>query len=717
MLVVVAGLQYVHLIAARRQTVETARTRAVNLASVLSEYLRGSFEALDTTLIQLAAYGARSGGSTAPASAWEPILAAAHASLHGSGSISVTDATGIIRHSTLPRIVGESRRDNYIFEHLSRTTADDLVVDKPYEGGEKVRQFIIPIGRRLTTRGGRFDGIVAATVLPERYRNFFKSVDVGQRGTIWVFHSAGVVLFREPWSSNSINESAVDNPVLQAALRSNGAGIVTGPLQAEGLPFISAYRSIGRPPVFVAVSLDEEEVLTDWRNQRQSSAIAFALLALALGGIVLIAFRQMDARARVETELGEIQRLEAERLQAANQRLEDALEREQQARRETETASYMKDEFLMTVSHELRTPLNAIYGWVRMLAGEDLSPDQRSRAVAAVERNARAQTRLIEDLLDMSSSITGKLRLEARPTDIEEVVVSAIETLRPAIEAKGIEFESEIDSALKPILADPDRLQQIVWNLLSNAIKFTDEGGRVTLRVTRLRAQVEIAVSDTGIGIAREFLPHVFERFRQGEAGTRRRYGGLGLGLSIVRTLVELHGGIVGVESAGEGHGSTFRVLLPGRTLRAGDASRAAALRIKRQPGARLDGVRVLVVDDEADARELFSSILGAAGAVVATACSSEEALTALTKDGTDVLLSDIGMPNEDGYQLLHRALSDPKIAAHPPIAIAVTAHARAVDRRRALGAGYQRHIAKPVEPSELVALLADLVHPHTLRS
>jgi signal transduction histidine kinase len=287
--------------------------------------------------------------------------------------------------------------------------------------------------------------------------------------------------------------------------------------------------------------------------------------------IVAALFRVVDARERAERELADMQHVEAERLRVANEQLADALEREQKARREVEAASYMKDEFLMTVSHELRTPLTAIYGWARVLGTREMPRDEQARAIAAIERNSYAQTRLIDDLLDVSRAISGKLRLEARPVNVEEVVRAAVETVNPALIAKGLRFEASYEPDLPSIVADPDRLQQIVWNLLSNAIKFTPEGGTITLRVAAGDRAIEIAVTDSGAGIAPDFLPHVFERFRQGETGTRRRYGGLGLGLAIVRHLVELHGGTALAESPGEGLGSTFRIRLPHPGVRSAD--------------------------------------------------------------------------------------------------------------------------------------------------
>jgi signal transduction histidine kinase/CheY-like chemotaxis protein len=454
--------------------------------------------------------------------------------------------------------------------------------------------------------------------------------------------------------------------------------------------------------------LSESEILADWRHLRATSTLAFAALTLTLAAMVSVLFRQMTARSRIEAELGEVQRLEADRLREANERLEEALQREQKARQESETASYLKDEFLMTVSHELRTPLTAIYGWVRMLASDAVRPDQRKRALDAVERNARAQTRLIDDLLDVSRVITGKLKIDARPVNLNDVVDAAVETLRPALDAKAIRLEQRVDAAIGPITADADRLQQVVWNLLSNAIKFTPENGTVSLEVRRRESAIEIAVTDSGLGIAAEFLPYVFDRFRQAESGTRRRYGGLGLGLAIVRHIAELHGGTVAAESRGEGHGSTFRVMLPLRVARPAPAADRVppSAATHEVPAARLDGTRVLVVDDEADARDLFTSILEAAGARVSAAGSAADAIASLVENRADVMLSDIEMPGEDGYELLRQLRADARIDA-APVAVAVTAHARAEDRRRALDAGFAAHLAKPIEPDDLVAAIA----------
>ena len=710
-LVAVAAVQTADLWWRRDRILKAADGRARNLAFVLSEYVRGSFGAADATIRQLVIHGRRVGGPSAPAQAWDPILAAAKATFAG-GSLTVTDADGRILHSTQKLIVGQSRRDNYIFKQLSTIGRDELVVDRPFVAVAEPKRYLLPVGRRLTTDEGAFDGAIVATVVPDAYREFFHTIDVGRNGILWVFHPDGVVIFREPSTTNPINESAASNPVLQAALRTNGSGIISGSLQADGPAFLSAYQNITTPPLVVGVSLSLEDILADWRHQRRVASLAFGALTLTLAGIVLILFRQIDERGKVERELAEVQRLESVRLREANERLEEALEREQRARREVEAASYVKDEFLMTVSHELRTPLTAIYGWVRMLAGEGMSRDQQMRALAAVERNARAQTRLIEDLLDVSRAIGGKLRIEARPINLPDVLRAAVETLGPALDAKAIRFELALDAEVGPVSADPDRLQQVVWNLLSNAIKFTPDGGTVRLRLVRVDSMVEIVVSDTGAGISGEFLPYVFERFRQADAGTRRRYGGMGLGLAIVRHIVELHGGTVKAESDGEGKGATFRVLLPVRPVKSAAPTerRASESTVRTQHGTRLDGIRVLVVDDEPDARELFSSILEAAGATVQNASSAAEAVRILRERRTDVLLSDIEMPGEDGYQLLERVMADDRIGDERLIVIAVTAHARPTDRRRALDAGFHSHLPKPIEPRDLVAVIGSLV-------
>ncbi|HET9252460.1 MAG TPA: PAS domain S-box protein [Candidatus Eisenbacteria bacterium] len=397
------------------------------------------------------------------------------------------------------------------------------------------------------------------------------------------------------------------------------------------------------------------------------------------------------------------------------------LAREQAARARAEEAGRLKDEFLATVSHELRTPLNAILGWAHVLRRAERTErtDPRERhAVEVIERNARAQARVIDDLLDVSRIITGKLRLDVHPLMPATAIESALDSLRPMADAKGIRLHSVLDSHAGPVSGDPARLQQVVWNLVSNGIKFTPKGGRVEVRLERVDSSVEIAVSDTGEGIGPEFLPHVFDRFRQSDASIARRTGGLGLGLAIVRHLVELHGGTVGAESPGPGQGATFMVRLPLRPVRSHAAVSAADSpedrAMIRMPD--LTGFRVLVVDDEADTRDLLREVLEQCGAEVRDASSSEEALEAVKAWTPGVIVSDIGMPGVDGYEFIRCVRAWEREHGLRIPAVALTAYARSEDRIRALLAGYQVHVAKPIEPVEFALIVAGAIQPGDAR-
>jgi PAS domain S-box-containing protein len=395
---------------------------------------------------------------------------------------------------------------------------------------------------------------------------------------------------------------------------------------------------------------------------------------------------------------------------------EELLEREQRARLELEEASRMKDEFLATVSHELRTPLTAMLGWSHLLRTGKLQDKSAMQAVETIERNARSQAQLIEDLLDVSRIITGNLRLDVRAVDPAGLIEGALEAVRPAAEAKGVRLEKRLDTSIHSVTGDPARLQQVIWNLLSNAIKFTPHGGQVSIRLERAESHVQIVVTDTGEGIPQEFLPYVFDRFRQADARTTRRHGGLGLGLAIVRHLVEMHGGTVSAESAGEHLGSTFTVNLPltpiyQRSSRQEPLTQATGgnSSVPLHCPERLDGLKVLAVDDEADTREVLRVAFEQCGAEVTLAASAAEALKLLLETKPDVLISDIGMPEEDGYELIEkvRELTVERGGKIP--AVALTAYARAEDRLRALRSGYQMHVSKPVELAELVAIVARL--------
>jgi PAS domain S-box-containing protein len=401
------------------------------------------------------------------------------------------------------------------------------------------------------------------------------------------------------------------------------------------------------------------------------------------------------------------------------------LESERAARHEAEKANRLKDEFLATLSHELRTPLNAIVGWATILRTKPGDLDLAQRAVSVIERNARSQKQLIEDILDVSRVVTGKLRLVLGPVDVCGVIDGALESVRPSAQAKQIALEVACPPGLGTVEGDADRVHQVLWNLLSNAVKFTPAGGRVTVRGRRDEGYIELEVADTGAGIAEEFLPHMFERFRQADSSSTRRHGGLGLGLAIVRHLVELHGGTVHAASPGPGQGSTFTVRLPILAPRAGAGAASGAR--ERGPGpeahpapagdpTRLDGITVLVVEDEPDTLDLVATILRDRGAVVEAVSSTRDAREALARARPSVLLSDIGLPGEDGLALIRALRSRPEEEGGQVPAVALTAYAREQDRAQALEAGFQAHLAKPIQPLDLVQVIARVTEDHRRR-
>jgi len=402
----------------------------------------------------------------------------------------------------------------------------------------------------------------------------------------------------------------------------------------------------------------------------------------------------VDARKRVELER------------------EQLLQWERNARSEAERASRMKDEFLATISHELRTPLNAIVGWVYLLKSGKTAPGEIKEGLAAIERNTRVQAELIEDLLDMGRIISGQIRLDVKMIDLPLVIDSAIESVKPSMEAKQIHLDTVFDPQAGHLRGDPARLQQVMWNLLSNATKFTPQGGRVKIAVEKLNTQVQITVSDSGEGIAADFIPHLFERFRQADGSTTRRHGGLGLGLAIVKQLVDLHGGTIAATSDGEGKGATFRILLPvqperldevrepdhGRNI---EESKTAA-----EDSEKLKNIKLLLVDDEPDSCEVVQRILSGYGAEVTATASAEQALARLKDEHFDILISDIGMEEMDGFELIRQVRASAREAGGEIAAVALTAYARAEDRRSAAQAGFDMFISKPVDPAELIAVI-----------
>lgn len=401
---------------------------------------------------------------------------------------------------------------------------------------------------------------------------------------------------------------------------------------------------------------------------------------------------------------------ERKRRQRAEKELAEMLEREQAARQEAELANRLKDEFLASVSHELRTPLNAILGWVRLLRGGRLDQATAQRAMETIERNACSQQKLIEDLLDVSRIVSGKLRLEVAPVDPAIIVEAAVDSVRPVAEAKGVQLAVDIELQAGLVSGDQVRLQQVIWNLLSNAIKFTPEGGRVEATLSRVNSHLEIKVNDTGRGIEPKFLPHVFDPFRQEDATSARKHGGLGLGLAIVRQIVNLHGGSVEARSDGTDKGATFTVKLPVMAVRQTPLMTGSNEKVVDEETYPLSAARVLVVDDAHDTREMLKTLLTFHGAEVKTVSSVAEAMQLIEEWVPDVLVSDIGMPEEDGYSLIRKIRKlEPEKGGNVP-ALALTAFAQAQDRVRALNAGFQLHVPKPVDPAELLAAVANLI-------
>jgi PAS domain S-box-containing protein len=409
---------------------------------------------------------------------------------------------------------------------------------------------------------------------------------------------------------------------------------------------------------------------------------------------------QIVGASKIARDISERRRAEVERAQL--------LAAERAARTEAERANRAKDDFLASLSHELRTPLNAILGWARMLRTDALDGTQRERALESIERNSQVQAQLIEDLLDVSRIAAGKLRLEPTTLDLRTVVHRAVALVRASAEAKHVHLEVRMNPAIVPFVGDGVRLQQVVWNLLTNAIRFTPEGGRVSVSLSPRDTRVLLTVSDTGQGIGADLLPHIFQRFRQGQPAGPTSRTGLGLGLAIVRQIVELHGGAVAAHSDGEGRGATFVVTLPcGPSVSSAPAHAGPALPASGFP--QLSNVRVLLVEDDVDSRAVLTAVLRQCGAEVVEAGSSREALEAFGQTSVDILVSDIGLPDGDGYDLIRTIREQSGPSADVP-ALAVTAFARVEDRRRAMLAGFQTHVSKPVEPLELAVVVANLV-------
>jgi signal transduction histidine kinase/DNA-binding response OmpR family regulator len=437
-------------------------------------------------------------------------------------------------------------------------------------------------------------------------------------------------------------------------------------------------------------------------------------LAVTLSTQVAVAYENARLYTEAQRHTTELQQEINERKQAEEERAR-MLIREQAARAEAEAANRTKDEFLATLSHELRTPLTAILGWSHLLQTNKFDEKSSARALETIERNARSQSQLIDDLLDVSRIITGKLRLDVIPLELVSIIEAVAESARPAADAKTIQIEVALDKSASQVLGDATRLQQVIWNLFTNAVKFTPEGGRVEVRLERSDKYAQIIVSDSGQGINPQFLPVIFDRFRQADGSTTRKHGGLGLGLAIARHLVEMHGGTINAHSDGKNQGATFTVTLPinntGRHQDVGTELSSSTNGDEKQPfgcSPALDGLRILVVDDEADTRELILTVLRQCGAEVRGSESADEALVMFGEWSPDLLISDIGLPGEDGYSLLKKVRESEQEFSQIP-AVALTAYASAEDRERVLSAGFKMHIAKPIEPEELLTIIANV--------
>ena len=450
------------------------------------------------------------------------------------------------------------------------------------------------------------------------------------------------------------------------------------------------------------LTADEPEATIETRHARADGSLRWVDVNLSLvrepGEPPSIAIVALDATGRHAAE---------EAARAGDLERGDLLARERKARQEAEAASQAKDEFLAVISHELRTPLNTLRLWAGVLRNGPRDAQTIARAVDTIDRNTILQARLIEDLLDVSRIVSGRFHLTIEQVDLAGIIGPAIDTVRAAAENKAITLHTALDPTAGPVLGDSTRLQQVVWNLLSNAVRFTPAGGQVLVGLKRSGPEAELTVTDTGRGMAPGLVPRVFDRFRQGESGTMRSHGGLGLGLSISRQIVELHGGTIRADSPGEGRGATFTVCLP---LAASQAARTRPDGPDRSPVRRLENVDVLVVDDDAETREVLKVALGFEGARVTTAPSVADAVAAIEQRWPDVLVSDIGMPGEDGYDLIRRVRRLEAVRGRHIPAIALTAYAAAEDRRRTLHAGYDSHVAKPVEASAFAPLIASLL-------
>lgn len=584
---------------------------------------------------------------------------------------------------------------------------------------------------------GKLQYVLTAVITSEALTNVIKTqTTVDGEWTRTVIDGRGLVVARtrnserfvgKPGTASFLNQisQATENiyqeinlegvPVYVAFKRANFANWTTAVLVPVDVIDNPTRRAmllvIGSGLALLLVSGMGALLLSRWISQGIAEA-ACAAESLAKGEYPRISPSSIQEVAL----LGQALEFSADLLAQRQRERDEHLMQVESARNEAEAANRLKDEFLITISHELKTPLNAIYGWAQLLNSGKLDPEKVKQAIATITRNAKAQSQLVNDLLDTSRIVTGKLHLEPKPLNLANVIISAIDSVRHAAEVKNIDLQLHLAN-VEPVLGDQNRLQQVVWNLLSNAVKFTPERGQIEVQLQQTNSLAEIIVRDTGIGIKSEFLPHVFERFRQADGSTTREFGGLGLGLAIVRHLVELHGGTVQVDSDGLGKGATFTIKIPVISRQESSEKLSKSTNDKfSQPKSlsKLQDVRVLVVDDEPDARDLLSAVLIQQGAQVLTCSSAAEAITAVFGWKPAVILCDIGMPQEDGYDFIRKLRErEIEIGKHIP-AVAVTAFARQEDIRQAIACGYQMHISKPLEPTQLVEAVTNLLDTKT---
>jgi signal transduction histidine kinase/ActR/RegA family two-component response regulator len=585
------------------------------------------------------------------------------------------------------------------------------------------------------TRDGVVRYVLSATLSARSMAGALRSQqDVPDRIAV-LYDRRSTIVFRTVNADNLIGTPVTPKLAQQSAEQESG---VIDDVNRESTPVRTVFQRAPISGWSVAVGVPHHVLYAAQRRSMWNMVtVGAAFLALSVmmalvvarrirrGVVALVAVADTlsapdDAPARIDTPITDLARLghalvAASRLiRERGMSLEHQVEELRAAREAAEAGNRAKEEFLAVLSHELRTPLNAVYGWARMLRSGQVDPETSQRALDAIVRNATAQVQMIDDLLDVSRVIAGKMRLDVRSVDLKTVVEHALDAVRPAVEGKSIRLQSVLDPHAGPITGDPARLQQVVWNLLMNAVKFTDKGGRVQVHLQRVNSHVEVVVSDTGRGIDPDVLPFIFDRFRQAASSSTRAHGGLGLGLALVKHLVELHGGTVVAQSSGEGKGATFIVKLP-LTIAAiteGPVPRVhptAPVMEYVAGGVRLEYLRVLVVDDDPDALDLATAILSAAGAVVRTCGSAHEALATVEQWRPDVLVSDIEMPGEDGYALIRkvRALDAERGGKTP--AVALTAYGRTQDRMLSLMAGYNMHVPKPVDPGELTTIIASV--------